>query len=180
MPFEALYIPAEDSYLLAETVRSYYGKKALEIGIGSGIVTNILCKNFDIVVGTDIHLKSVNYTKYRVPKNTLLICCNMSDPLRFGFDLIVSNPPYLPNFSADGRRDFATDGGPTAIEWSTSFLEKSVTILKHTGQILILLSSLSDISRLDKVLGSLKLRRKGISQRKTFYEVLQVFEISKE
>lgn len=150
------------------------------MGIGSGVITNILCKNFDLVVGTDIHLKSVNYTKYHVPKNRLLICCNMSDPLKFGFDLIVSNPPYLPNFSTDARFDIATDGGPTAIEWSTSFLQKSVSILEQCGQILILMSSLSDISKLDRVLRLLKLRRKGISQKKTFYEVLQVFEISKE
>jgi release factor glutamine methyltransferase len=175
-----LYIPAEDSYLLAETVCRYYGKKALEVGIGSGVITNILCKNFDLVVGTDIHLKSVNYAKYHVLKNTLLICCNMSDPLRFGFDLIVSNPPYLSNCYTDARFDIATDGGPTAIEWSTSFLQKSVSILEQSGQILILLSSLSEISKLDRVLRLLKLRRKGISQRKTFYEVLQVFEISKE
>jgi release factor glutamine methyltransferase len=177
---ETLYIPAEDSYLLAETVGEYYGKKALEVGIGSGVVTKSLCKNFNLVVGTDLHPGSINYVKHYIPKNTLLICCNMSDPLRSKFDLIVSNPPYLSNFSEDSKHDTATDGGPTGIEWSIGFLERSVSLLEDTGQILILLSSLSDLSKLDRIVRLLKLRRKVISQRKTFYEVLQVSQISKE
>lgn len=177
---DTLYIPAEDSYLLAETARKYYGKNALEVGIGSGVVTESLCRNFDLVVGTDLHLMSIKYAKYHVPRNTLMICCNMSDPLRSRFDLIVCNPPYLSNFSADFGCDIATDGGPTAIEWSIYFLQKSVSILEHAGHILILLSSLYDKSKLDIFLQLLELKRRKISQRKIFYEVLQVFEVSKE
>jgi len=175
-----LYIPAEDSYLLAETAKKYYGKNALEVGIGSGIVTQSLCGNFDLVVGTDLHLRSIKYAKYLVPRNTLMICCNMSDPLRSRFDLIVCNPPYLSNYSADFRCDIATDGGPTAIEWSIYFLERSVSILENAGHILFLFSSLYDISKLDLFLRLLQLKRRKISQRKIFYEVLQVFELSKE
>lgn len=175
-----MYIPAEDSYLLAKTASKYYGKKALEVGIGSGVVTESLRRNFNLVVGTDLHLRSIKYAKYRVHKDTLMICCNMSDPLRSRFDLIVSNPPYLSNFSADLGHDVATDGGPTAIEWSICFLKKSVSILENTGHILILLSSLYDMSKLDIFVRLLQLKRKKVSQRKIFYEVLQVYEISKQ
>ena len=175
-----MYIPAEDSYLLAKTASKYYGKKALEVGIGSGVVTESLCRNFNLIVGTDLHLTSIKYAKYRVPKDSLMICCNMSDALRSKFDLIVCNPPYLSNFSADLGYDVATDGGPTAIEWSICFLEKSVSILENTGHILILLSSLCDKSKFDFFVRLLQLKRKKVSQRKIFYEVLQVYEISKQ
>lgn len=174
-----MYLPAEDSYLLAETASRYSGKKALEVGIGSGVVTEALSKNFEVVVGTDLHIKSIEYAKHRLSKHTLAICCNMSDPLRSTFDLIVSNPPYLPNFSADFGYDIATDGGPTSIEWSIRFLEASLSLLEYKGYILILLPSSCAISKLDIFLQSSRLKKKKVNQRNVFYEILQVFEIFK-
>ncbi|HEX9317700.1 MAG TPA: methyltransferase, partial [Nitrososphaeraceae archaeon] len=90
-----MYIPTEDSYLLVETIKRYSGKKALEVGVGSGIITKELSKNFEVVIGTDSNLDSVIFAKGSLSRKTQLICCNMCDTIRSKFDLIVSNPPYL-------------------------------------------------------------------------------------
>jgi release factor glutamine methyltransferase len=175
-----LYIPAEDSNLLAETVKEYSGKKALEIGIGSGIVLVELQRNFELVVGTDLHLHSLRYARlYTRSRNILAMCCNMSAPIRSKFDLIVSNPPYLPDLSVKIQKDLTIDGGPTGIEWSINFLESSISKLEPTGKILLLLSSFSNIGKLDLFLQKWKFAKNKVNQKKLFYETIKVFEISR-
>ena len=145
-----MYIPAEDSYLLAEAVKEYSGKRALEIGVGSGIVLEELQKNFELVVGTDLQLQSLRYARLNIlSRNILTICCNMGAPIRSKFDLIVSNPPYLPDLSVKIQKDLPVDGGLTGIEWSIKFLELSLPKLEPTGKILLLLSSFSNIEKLE-------------------------------
>lgn len=173
-------MPAEDSNLLAETVKEYSGKKALEIGIGSGIVLEELQRNFELVVGTDLHLRSLRYARLDIrSRNNLAICCNMSAPIRSKFDLIVSNPPYLPDLSVKIQKDLTVDGGPTGIEWSINFLESSISKLEPTGKILLLLSSFSNIGRLDLFVQKWKFAKKKVNQKKLFYETIKVFEISR-
>ncbi|MDQ3971939.1 MAG: methyltransferase domain-containing protein, partial [Thermoproteota archaeon] len=49
-----MYLPSDDSVLLANCLKDYSGNFALDIGAGSGIITHALCENFEHVVGTDI------------------------------------------------------------------------------------------------------------------------------
>ena len=145
-----MYIPAEDSYLLAEAVKEYSGKRALEIGVGSGIVLEELQKNFELVVGTDLQLQSLRYARLNIlSRNILTICCNMGAPIISKFDLIVSNPPYLPDLSVEIQKDLPVDGGLTGIEWSIKFLELSLPKLEPAGKILLLFSSFSNIEKLE-------------------------------
>jgi len=175
-----MYIPAEDSHLLAEAVKEYSGKKALEIGIGSGIVLEELQRNFELVVGTDLQLQSLRYARLNTrSRNVLTICCNMISPIRSKFDLIVSNPPYLPDLSGKLQKDLPVDGGPTGIEWSINFLELSVSKLEPTGKILLLLSSFSNIEKFELFVQKWKFAKKKVNQKKLFYETIRVFEISR-
>lgn len=175
-----MYIPAEDSYLLAEAVKEYSGKRALEIGVGSGIVLEELQKNFELVVGTDLQLQSLRYARLNIrSRNILTICCNMSVPIRSKFDLIVSNPPYLPDLSVKIQKDLPVDGGLTGIEWSIKFLELSLPKLEPTGKILLLLSSFSNIEKLELFVQKWKFAKKKVNQKKLFYETIKVFELSR-
>ena len=173
-----LYFPAEDSYLMAEAVTNYSGIMALEVGIGSGIVTEHLNKRFEVVVGTDLNSKSLVHARQRLNQKIGLVCCNFSDAIRSKFDLIVSNPPYLPN-PGKAKLDYAIDGGPSGIEWSLNFLKVVVTSLKPSGKILLLTSSLSNILILDDFLRRWGLRKKQIIKRNLFFEALTVFQISR-
>jgi len=175
-----LYVPSEDSYLLAKSVKEYSGKRALEIGVGSGIVFEELQKNFELVVGTDLHVQSLRYARYNIRfRNNLTICCNMSAPIRCKFDLIVSNPPYLPDMTDELHSDLPVDGGSTGIEWSIKFLEFSIPRLEPTGKILLLLSSISNIEKLEFFVQRMKFVKKKVNQQKLFYETIKVFEISR-
>ena len=163
---------------MAEAVTKYSGKMALEVGIGSGIVTEYLNKRFEVVVGTDLNSKSLVNARQRLTQKIDLVCCNISDPIWSKFDLIVSNPPYLPN-SGNAKLDFAIDGGPSGIEWSLNFLKVAVASLKPSGKILLLTSSLSNIQTLDFFLQRRRLRKKKILKRNLFFESLTVFQISR-
>ena len=175
-----MYVPSEDSYLLAKSVKEYSGKRALEIGVGSGIAFEELQKNFELVVGTDLHVQSLRYARHNIRfRNNLTICCNMSAPIRCKFDLIVSNPPYLPNLSTEIQKDLPVDGGLTGIEWSIKFLELTLPKLEPTGKILLLLSSFSNIEKVGLFVQKLKFAKKIVNQRKLFYETIKVFELSR-
>ncbi|MGA8915032.1 MAG: hypothetical protein WB474_03475, partial [Nitrososphaeraceae archaeon] len=105
--------------------------------------------------------------------------CNMGAPIRSKFDLIVSNPPYLPDLSVKIQKDLPVDGGLTGIEWSIKFLELSLPKLEPAGKILLLFSSFSNIEKLELFVQKRKFAKKKVNQRKLFYETIKVFELSR-
>jgi release factor glutamine methyltransferase len=172
-----MYIPSDDSFLLSETAKQYNGRSALEIGVGSGIIASVLCEHFNIVVCTDIFFQSLRYCKYTLPKNVKIICCDAASAIHIKFDLIVSNPPYLPYDQENKNNDSAVYGGPSGIETTLHFLKSTVGLLDRNGRILIVLSTLSTQSKLDDLLVEMNLEKKTIKERKIFYETLSVVEI---
>ena len=53
-----MYNPSDDTFFIEDIIINYKGNYALEIGIGSGYLTRILCKNYKFVFGTDIDFTS--------------------------------------------------------------------------------------------------------------------------
>ncbi|HJT48713.1 MAG TPA: HemK2/MTQ2 family protein methyltransferase [Nitrososphaeraceae archaeon] len=172
-----MYVPSEDSLLLAESVKQYKGKSALEIGIGSGIILKILHDNFKIVAGTDIDIMSVKYCKDNLPNDIMLACCDAASVFHYRFDLIVSNPPYLPIENHEAK-DYAINGGSSGIEMTLHFIRSGISILDMNGKMLIISSSLSDTTRLEDSISEMNLKKTIIKERKLFFETLQSIEIS--
>ena len=172
-----MYQPAEDSFFLAECAKHYCGNLALEIGSGSGIILNTLSQNFNSVVGTDIDYVSLKHYKSNLPKNSALICCDAASALAVKFDFIVSNPPYLSDHDKKNK-DITTDGGPTGIEATLHFIHSAVSVLQKRGKILTIISSLSDSSKLDKLIKEMNLKKRIIKIKKLFFETLYIIEIS--
>jgi len=171
-----LYFPLDDSIFLSSIVNDYHGQLALEIGTSSGTIFRELSKNFSIVIGTDIDFNSLKHS-LMMSKNARLICCDAATALHnVKFDLIVSNPPYLPN--AMNHTDKTVDGGPTGIELSLHFLTTAIDKLNNNGKILILVSSLSEKEKLEKFISKNNLTKKQIAQKDLFYETLQIIELS--
>ena len=170
-----MYNPNVDSFLIIDSIREYYGKSALEIGTGSGVVSEYLLKNFKNVVSTDIDIDCLLYCKkYNNPKISL-ICCDATTAISGKFDLIVSNPPYLPY---DSFLDKTIHGGITGIEKTIHFIRSAVSNLEKSGHIILIVSSLSDISNLDRFIYENKIDMKIINKKKIFYETLYVYELS--
>ena len=87
------YLPAEDTFFLADQLKDISGKYALDIGCGSGYLTDILKSNFQLVIGTDISFNTLCTQNFKTQNS---ICCHSADALNLQFDLIICNLPYLP------------------------------------------------------------------------------------
>lgn len=172
-----MYLPSEDSFLLAQAVKGYTGKSALEIGVGSGVVLQVLHENFQIVAGTDIDFVSLRYCKENLSNDIMLACCDAASAFRHKFDLIVTNPPYLP-LEDNERKDSAIHGNSNGIETTLNFVESAISVLADNGKMLIIISSLSNDTKIDEFLVQMKLRRRTISKKKLFFEILTTLEIS--
>jgi release factor glutamine methyltransferase len=172
-----VYVPSEDSLLLAEHAKNCFGNLALEIGSGSGIILDVLSQNFNSVIGTDIDYRSLHYYKNNIPNNVMLVCCDAASTLSIKFDFIVSNPPYLPDLNKTNK-DRAIDGGPTGIEYTLHLVQSAISVLERKGKILTIISSLSHISKLDKLIIEMNLMKRIVKVRKMFFETLFLVEIS--
>lgn len=171
-----MYLPSDDSIFLANIVSRYHGILALEIGTSNGIILRELSKNFRVVVGTDIDFNSLKHM-LMMSRNERVICCDAASALHnVNFDLIVSNPPYLP--SKLTHVDKSVDGGRTGIEVTIHFLTSALDKLTGDGKILVLVSNLSDTCKLDRFITKNNLIMKKIAQKDLFYETLQIIELT--
>ena len=168
-----MYVPSDDTFLLAECVKQYSGTWALEIGVGSGAVLDLLEKCFSNVVGSDIDMQALEYCKRR--SDAMLICCDAAEPLQIRFDLVVSNPPYLPD---DKMKDKAVHGGPTGIETTLHFVRSALPLLSPTGKMLLVVSSITNMSPLDRMIKEKHMCKKIVRETRLFYETISVLEIS--
>ena len=178
-----MYAPSDDTFLLADCIRQYKGSRALEIGVGSGLLLNILEKNFVYVAGSDIDLQALQHCKQQNTSsaNVLLVCCDAGSAFGIGkFDLIVSNPPYLPNNDDDDNNilDPTVHGGPTGIEATVHFINSALPLLAGDGKLLIVISSFANSSALDKVVLENNMHKKVVKEKRLFYETLSIVELS--
>lgn len=167
-----MYVPSDDTFLLAECMKQYRGRWALEIGVGSGVLLLLLEKNFANVVGSDIDLRALQQCRGR--SGAMLACCDAASAFAGSFDLIVSNPPYLPD---DKVRDMTVHGGPAGIETTIHFIRSALPLLARGGRMVFVVSSLADSSALDQLVGEQKMRKKVVREKRVFYETLSVVEL---
>jgi release factor glutamine methyltransferase len=176
-----MYAPSEDTFLLADCIEHYNGRRALEIGVGSGLLLTILAKNYAYVAGSDIDLKELQHCRLQTPsEKVLLVCCDAGSAFGSGkFDLIVSNPPYLPNDDGDNTSlDPTIHGGPKGIETTIHFVKSALPLLAVDGKILIVISSFADSSALDRLVVENNMHKKVVKEKRLFYETLSIAELS--
>jgi release factor glutamine methyltransferase len=167
-----MYVPSEDTFLLADCIKQYRGRWALEIGVGSGFLLNMLEKNFANVAGSDIDLKVLQHCRGK--SEAMLACCDAASAFAGTFDLIVSNPPYLPD---DKVRDTTVHGGPAGMETTIQFIRSALQHLARGGRMLFVVSSLADSTALDQLVGEKKMSKKVVMEKRVFYETLSVVEL---
>ncbi len=138
-----IYEPAEDSYLLQEQVKKFAksGMKILDIGTGSGIQAETAKKIGAKVLAIDINKECVEFTrKQGIETIQSDLFANVSGK----FDLIIFNPPYLPEEPLEPEDSaLSTTGGLEGSEILNRFLEKAKDYLNKGGKILIVVSSLT-------------------------------------
>ena len=167
------YIPAEDSFFLADYVENKKGKAALDIGTGSGIIAKTLAQNFSLVVATDINVSALKKA-HEIVDNC--ICCNAADALQSGFDLIVCNLPYLPS---DKLLDPTVDGLYDGTVIPSMIIKSAGNLVAKNGQLIFLTSSLANYDILVQLCKSLGFDTNIAAKKKLFYEELIIVECTK-
>lgn len=162
------YKPSDDTFLLAECVKNLSGDNALEIAAGTGYISDLLRKKFNVVVATDLNFNALKEAN----KSISLVCCDSISAIKnIMFDLIVINPPYLPSKKID---DLSVDGGKDGIEVTLKMLEDARELIKDNGTIFVVTSSLAKYDGLLKHMRKLGYRTEVIARKKLDFEELLV------
>ncbi len=179
----SIYQPKEDSFLMSRILKEKIPKmlkensnlKFLEIGAGSGIHLET-AKNLGIkkenISSSDINPKAVEHC------NLLGFNCIHSDlfeKIKGKFNLIIFNPPYLPEDSQEPKDSkLATTGGKKGNEIILKFLQQAKNYLEKKGKIFLITSSLSEDIDFEK----LGYKAKEIGCEKLFFERLCILELT--
>ncbi|MFH1630888.1 MAG: HemK2/MTQ2 family protein methyltransferase [Candidatus Aenigmatarchaeota archaeon] len=145
-----VYFPAEDSEMMAKIVfqQDIAGKKVLDIGCGSGLLAIISAKCGGSVVSADINIDAVKAAERNAKTNNVELVTKHSslfEKIDGVFDLIIFNPPYLPENEEDmfSEDKLIYSGGPTGRDIIERFVEQAKSHLDRNGKILMLISTLT-------------------------------------
>ena len=149
---ENVYVPAEDSYLLADNLMIEKGQSVLEIGTGSGVVAMYASKLTDNITVTDINFDACRLAEKNFDENGIegieILFGNMFEPVKNRkFDVILFNTPYLPTEEdevLDNTINYAFDGGLNGRKVIDIFLNEVGNHLNDGGIVQLIQSSLSD------------------------------------
>ena len=150
---EDVLIPRQETELLVEAVIKFSKKRdwrllnIADVGTGSGAIAVAIAVNipFARVTAIDISQKAlkvadVNRRTHGVQDRVLLKLGNLLEPLSGEMNIIVSNPPYIPEGAIDGlQREvlreprLALDGGPDGLTVIRNLLRQAKLKLSSLG-----------------------------------------------
>ena len=151
----AVLIPRPETELLVETalawLRSHPARRqAIDIGTGSGCIPIALAKHIQnlIITAVDIspaalYVAAQNAKTNGVQEQVRFINANLTQALRGQFDLIFSNPPYIPSRKLPGLKVasheplLALDGGPDGLNLISALLQDAARLLASDGLLLV-------------------------------------------
>jgi len=170
------YVYAEDSALLGNYLSEINSSgNLLEIGTGGGV--NLQCladkKQFDMIIGTDI--ANLADARKELTRDVELVQTDRAHCFRRNtFDLIITNPPYVPT---PDICDISIDGCTGGMEVPLAFLTSALKVMKKQATVVMLLSSEDSLQELFRYCAENKLDCRKIRERRLFFEVLYLFEI---
>src|SRR3972149_7631000 len=173
-----IYQPAEDSFFMSDVLEKFFesNKKdiaVLEIGCGSGVQLQKILQvgvKKENIFGVDINKEAVRHCK-----NLGFNCVhsNLFDNVNGKFDIIIFNPPYLPeDIKEPLSSKLATTGGKQGGEIINKFLRQAKKHMAEKGRIILLTSSLT------KGINFEGYKKKIIAEKPLFFEKLYVLELS--
>lgn len=175
-----VYEPREDSYLLLKHIKNYAKGKVLDMGCGTGILGIESSKYADHVTCSDINDYAITVARQKAEEinNISFIQSDLFSNINEKFDLIIINPPYLPeDVKEDEVTRLATTGGKKGYELIEQFLKQSKNNLKKDGKILMCFSSLSYKPKINEILTKNNYKFKQIDHKKLFFEELYIYII---
>jgi release factor glutamine methyltransferase len=179
-----VYLPREDTYLMETALKKFdlSNKYVLELGVGSGYLSIYAAKQKAFVTAIDINNKAITYAKNCAKKENVKIDFIQSNlfeelDLKYKFDIIFFNPPYLVSENLDF---IALDGGKKGREIIDKFLDKFDKFLSDNGFALLLHTDYNDLEETKA-----KLSKKGftfeiLEKQHIFFEDLYILKIMRD
>ena len=154
----AVLVPRPETEILVQVVLEtarrlgYAAPRILEIGTGSGAISVALARELISarIVATDLSLEALGIARenaaiHDVAGRIFFLACNLLEPFRGTFDMIVSNPPYVSEAEyATLARDVALYeprealvAGPEGIEFHRRIAEGARERLRPGGWLLM-------------------------------------------
>ncbi|MFH1456310.1 MAG: HemK2/MTQ2 family protein methyltransferase [archaeon] len=166
-----IYEPSEDSFLLQKYVLKYAKGKVLDMGTGSGLQALTALKKTKDVLAVDINKEAIKHVK---EKGVKVIQSDLFSKVKGKFDLIIFNPPYLPEETLEDKESqLITTGGKKGYEVLEKFLVQAKKHLNENGQILIVFSSQG--GDVKKIFKKLKYKFEVLEEKSLFFEKLTVY-----
>lgn len=182
------YAPAEDSWLLAQTIQHHEkqirGKKCMDMGCGNGIQTAaLLLSGAKHVTCVDVNPDALTQTRKMVEnyfpekKSTINYVQSFLFETRNKqkFDCIVFNPPYVPSESI---KWVEVDGGKKGREIIDAFLAQLPHHLSTEGVCFLLQTSLNSLYLTRKKCKEKGLACRVVARQKISFEELCVLRIT--
>ena len=161
-----VYEPAEDTFLLADSIVVSEEDSVFEVGSGSGLIA-LYCASLGAnIVCCDINPFAVELIKKNFLVNQSLLRGSFN--VRIGdlfsvldskdrFDVIIFNPPYLPTskkelIGGSGWFDKAVSGGLNGLDVIERFINLVSGFLKKNGRVYFVFSSLSNREKLESII----------------------------
>jgi release factor glutamine methyltransferase len=176
---EDVYQPAEDTYLLLKIAlaEARAGTQALEIGCGSGFISQELACKVARLIATDINPHAVRSAKAR---GIEVVRADLFLGIKGKFDLIIFNPPYLPTLPQERTGqwiDYALDGGESGRQTVDRFIEDLAGHLRPAGRALLLISSLTGLTKVQETAAAAGLTADVVADEGCFFERLYVLRL---
>ncbi len=155
---KGVFIPRPETEILIEKTIEIYKNfffpsfvNILDIGTGSGNIAITLGKEIknSSLIATDISEKSIkiakkNAARYKVENKIKFIKTDLFPKKNIKFDIIVSNPPYIPereieNLENDVKKEpyIALNGGKSGMKYIKKILKNSGKYLSNNGFLLL-------------------------------------------
>jgi release factor glutamine methyltransferase len=185
-----VYDPAEDSFLLLDSIPIAPQDLVLELGTGCGLIALECAHKGAQVLCTDVNPFAVQLTRHNIDRNRHLLKGDVQ--IRQGdlftvlektelFNVIIFNPPYLPTKKKEkvgGWFDIATDGGRDGLKLTKRFLKGLHNHLLRRGAAYFIFSSLSKRSTLEQYLKKEQLTASIVARHMSDDEELDVYRVS--
>jgi len=173
-----VYPPAEDSELLLEVALREVKEddEVLEVGVGSGFVSENIKDKCRFLLATDINPFACKMVK---EKGIDVVRTDLVRGIGKKFTLILFNPPYLELDNVEKRSDWlekAIDGGKGGIEVICRFLDLVRDVLDERGRIILIISSFN-VPQIFKEIEKRGFKWEVIAKRQLFFEELYALKI---
>jgi release factor glutamine methyltransferase len=183
--YEDVYEPAEDSFLIAESLEVKGDQAVLDLGTGCGILAVTAAKKGAKVIAVDLNPYAISCAKENSRQNNVR---GRIDFLRgdlfsalsgVQFGLVLFNAPYLPSEEGEEAtwigRSWA--GGANGREVVDRFISQVPAYLKPDGRVLLLQSTLTGVEETMNAFARQGLEAKTIAERSLpFFETLTLIE----